>query len=77
MRAQGSWCAAVITKATAMVENVVKSRDIDIMLRRDTHLLITGPNGIGKSTFIKSLVDATNKDVKIMEGTRIGYYSFV
>jgi ATP-binding cassette, subfamily F, member 3 len=64
-----------ITKATAMIDNVVKSRDIEIVLRRDTHLLITGPNGIGKSTFIKSLVDGANTDVKIMEGARIGYYS--
>lgn len=64
-----------ITKATALIGGEVKSRDIEIILRRDTHLLITGPNGIGKSTFIKSLLDGKNDGVKIMNDVRIGYYS--
>lgn len=64
-----------ITSATALIDGAIKARDIEIVLRRDTHLLITGPNGVGKSTFIKSLVDGSNEGTKILSETRIGYYS--
>jgi len=48
---------------------------VDKVLRQTSRLLISGPNGIGKSTLLRSLVDGTNKGVRIMEGTRVGYYS--
>lgn len=64
-----------INKASAMINGEIKTRDIEIMLRRNTHLLITGPNGVGKSTFIKSLIDSNNEGTKIMNEVRVGYYS--
>lgn len=64
-----------IKKASAMIGSEVKIRDIEVVLKKNTHLLISGPNGIGKSTFIKSLVNKDNEGVELMEGVRIGYYS--
>ena len=50
-------------------------KEVDILLRQKSRLLISGPNGIGKSTLLRSLVNGTNEDVVIQENTKIGYYS--
>ena len=54
-------------------EPVIKK--IDKILRQKTRMLISGPNGIGKSTLLRALVDETNEGAVIMDGTRVGYYS--
>ena len=54
-------------------EPVVKS--IDKILKKDSRLLISGPNGIGKSTLLRTLVDNKSEGAKIMDGVRVGYYS--
>ncbi len=53
----------------------------DVRLRRKNHLLLSGPNGIGKSTLLEKIVNsvvngATDNGVgvKITEGVRVGYY---
>lgn len=51
-------------------------QDVDILLRQRDRLLISGPNGIGKSTLLRSLVN--NKDEAfstILKDTKVGYYS--
>ena len=48
-----------------------------IALRKKTHLLLSGPNGIGKSTLLEKIVRSQGSDVpsiKIAEGIRVGYY---
>ncbi len=45
-----------------------------VFLVKNKHLLITGPNGIGKSTFIESLINGTAKGVSLSPGIRIGSY---
>ena len=52
---------------------VIKEKNI--VLRKKDHLLISGPNGIGKSTFIRNLVTGKNEGASILEGVRVGYYS--
>ena len=51
-----------------------KIRKVNISLRRNQHLLLTGPNGIGKSTLLESLVSGNAKGVEVVSGVRIGYY---
>lgn len=46
----------------------------NISLRRKEHLLLVGPNGIGKTTLLESIVNGTNKDAVIAPGTKVGYY---
>ena len=53
-------------------ENI--TRKANISLRRNEHLLLRGPNGIGKTTLLESIINGENKTVKIAPGTRIGYY---
>ena len=53
------------------------NRTCDIHLRRKQHLLLSGPNGIGKSTLLEAIVNLQRKikcTVSIAPGVRVGYY---
>ena len=66
----------VTIKQVKVIQNheaVVK--DIEKILKRKSRLLISGPNGIGKSTLLRTLVNNKDEGVKIMNGVRVGYYS--
>ncbi|MCX6762673.1 MAG: ATP-binding cassette domain-containing protein, partial [Candidatus Moranbacteria bacterium] len=41
---------------------------------KNNHLLLSGPNGIGKTTLLESLASGKAKGVKIADGIRVGYY---
>lgn len=49
-------------------------KNVNIKLRRNQHLLLKGPNGIGKSTLLESIVGGSAEGSKILEGVKIGYY---
>jgi ATPase subunit of ABC transporter with duplicated ATPase domains len=46
----------------------------NIILRRNQHLLLKGPNGIGKSTLLEAIATGANKNSDVSSGTRVGYY---
>lgn len=48
---------------------------VEKILHKHSKLLVVGPNGMGKSTLLKSLVKGESEGAKIMEGVKIGYYS--
>lgn len=50
------------------------NKKVSISLRRKEHLLLSGPNGIGKTTLLESITNKNNPQVKIASGTKIGYY---
>lgn len=49
------------------------TRKANIKLRKNKHLLLKGPNGIGKTTLLESIAKG-NKGSAILEGIRVGYY---
>jgi len=49
------------------------TRTCSISLRKKQHLLLAGPNGVGKSTLLEKIVNGTSGTV-IAEGVRVGYY---
>jgi ATPase subunit of ABC transporter with duplicated ATPase domains len=51
-----------------------KKKNVDITLRKKTHLLLKGPNGIGKTTLLDSLANKTSDGASIATGVRVGYY---
>jgi len=54
-------------------EPVVKN--IDKVLRKHDRLLVVGPNGVGKSTLLRSLVAGKQAGQTILPGVKLGYYS--
>ncbi len=59
----------IIKKHEPMTQNFEKD------ITKKMHVIVSGPNGIGKSTFLRNLVSDTPEGVKIADGIRIGYYS--
>ena len=49
-------------------------QEADIHLKRRDHLLLRGPNGIGKSTLLETIAKGTLKGARIAEGVTVGYY---
>lgn len=47
---------------------------VDISLRKNHRLLISGPNGIGKSTLLRTLAEGKDPGVAIHKDCRVGYY---
>jgi len=43
----------------------VEVQEVDIELRRDDHLLLSGPNGIGKSTLLQKIVSGEEDGVEL------------
>lgn len=50
------------------------SRKANISLRSRKHLLLKGPNGIGKTTLLESIAKGTEEGTTILPGVKIGYY---
>ena len=46
----------------------------NIALRKNQHLLLKGPNGIGKSTLLERIALGSPEGVSISPGVKIGYY---
>jgi ATP-binding cassette, subfamily F, member 3 len=51
------------------------TKNLTLTLRKGSHALLAGPNGIGKSTLLRRIVANEAKGIKIGEGVRVGYYS--
>lgn len=49
-------------------------RKASISLKKNQHLLLAGPNGIGKSTLLEALATGKAEGAKIAPGVRVGYY---
>jgi len=52
----------------------VKKIKVNIKLRRNKHLLLAGPNGIGKSTLLELIAKGEAEGIIISPDIRVGYY---
>ncbi len=64
-----------INSVKVIINHEAIDKPVEKVLRKKSRLLISGPNGMGKSTLLRSLVSGKNEGVKILEGVRVGYYS--
>lgn len=63
-----------ITSFNAIIGGKTVTRKADVSLRKNEHLLITGANGVGKSTLLESLAEGTMEGAKIADDVVVGYY---
>jgi ATP-binding cassette subfamily F protein 3 len=63
-----------IAGVSIMTNGKFKVKPVKVTLRKRQHLLLKGPNGIGKSTLLESLASGKNPDATILDGIRVGYY---
>ena len=62
-------------KSVSVIKNhEAEVKPVNITLKKNMHLLISGPNGIGKSTFLQDLATGNSERVEISPDARVGYY---
>jgi len=64
-----------ITSVKVIIDHTAVDKPVDITLRQRSRLLVSGPNGMGKSTLLRALASGENSGAIIMKKTRVGYYS--
>jgi ATPase subunit of ABC transporter with duplicated ATPase domains len=50
------------------------TKKANLSLRKNNHLLLRGPNGIGKSTLLEAIAKGVAEGAAITEGVKVGYY---
>lgn len=63
-----------LTSVSIMQDHKPKNKKVNIELRKNEHLLLKGPNGIGKTTLLEKLATGHARGEKMHEGVKIGYY---
>lgn len=63
-----------IKSVSVVREGETMLRSVGLTLKRDTHCLVTGPNGIGKSTFLEALARGDETIATITPEVKVGYY---
>lgn len=63
-----------LTSVSVFRNHEPKIQNVNLKLRRNKHVLLLGPNGIGKSTLLESLAHNRAIGGAIGEGVRVGYY---
>lgn len=73
---QGDLIGDLITfeSVTVLKNHKPTKKKVNIKLKKNNHLLLAGPNGIGKSTLLENLAKGTAEGVTIAPGVRVGYY---
>jgi ATPase subunit of ABC transporter with duplicated ATPase domains len=63
-----------LTSVSIMEHHKPTAKKVKIVLKKRDKLLISGPNGIGKSTLLEHLASGKTKGMDIAENIRIGFY---
>ncbi len=63
-----------LSSYTAQKGKKLVKKKVEISLRKNQHLLLRGPNGIGKSTLLEEIASGKAGGAIITAGTKVGYY---
>jgi ATPase subunit of ABC transporter with duplicated ATPase domains len=62
------------SSVSAIVDGEKVSKDFELIVRKNRHILISGPNGIGKSTLLEKIANNQPEGFKISPDIKVGYY---
>jgi ATP-binding cassette subfamily F protein 3 len=68
------WVLLEINSVHIINDGEVVVREEEVKLRKDDHILLAWPNGIGKSTLLQKIVSGEEDGVKVTAWVKIGYY---
>lgn len=63
-----------ISSVTVVHHHRPLKRSVEVSLRKGWHLLLSGPNGIGKSTLLEAIASGKSEGSRILPGVNVGYY---
>jgi ATP-binding cassette subfamily F protein 3 len=63
-----------LPKVSIVKDGEPVTKDVGIEVRRNNHILLEGPNGIGKSTLLQKIAEGAADGATIGKDVRIGYY---
>jgi len=63
-----------ISKLSIMKNHQVEEKKVHVQLRKNEHLQLSGPNGIGKTTLLETLANNKTDGIIINDKVKIGYY---
>lgn len=63
-----------INELSAMHNGKVVSKPVDILIRKGQHALISGPNGIGKTTLLQKLASGEGENFQLGKDVVVGFY---
>lgn len=63
-----------ISSISVIKDGESEQRDVEVLLRKNNHLLVKGPNGIGKTTFLEKLASGEGEGFNIAKNIKVGYY---
>lgn len=63
-----------LTSCKVIRNHQPKDVEVNVLLKRGSHLQIVGPNGIGKTTLLEALASGHAKGEHVAPGVKIGYY---
>ena len=69
------WTILQIDTVWVVENNKMTQKPCNMTLRKDTHVLLSAPNGMWKTTFLEALVAGTAEWVTLGENVKIGYYT--
>lgn len=63
-----------ITSVTVMKNHKPTKKNVQVTVRKRHRVLVTGPNGIGKSSLLEAMVSGREKGAIITPEVKVGYY---
>ncbi len=63
-----------LSEYTVFVNHRPKKIKCNVVLKREDHIHIIGPNGIGKTTLLESFASGNADGEEIADGVKVGYY---